>query len=398
MDMKTENLAVYISKILRTVKKDGDRALVRYNAKFDRVKTPISQLKVSDESIKNSAKDVPSSLKSAIQKAASNIEKFHKVELKNITISWKIKDGSAAVGQITRPIQKLGIYVPGGRFSYPSTVLMTAIPAKVAGVERIAIVTPPKNITSALLFAAKTAGISEIYAVGGPWAVAALAYGTETVPAVDMIVGPGNKFINEAKRQVFGTVGIDSLAGPSEIAIIADETANESFIAQDVLAQLEHDPDARAYLYTDSIGLIRGVNKLLLGKTGRKQFTAVKCTLKRAVELVDRLAPEHLLIAVKNAAKAAASVKNAGAIFVGSHSPVAAGDYWAGPSHALPTGSSARFSSGISVSTFLKRTSYINLSKRSLLAGSKHIINLAESEGLVEHKKSIEVREQENEN
>lgn len=391
--MNNENLAGYVAKIIRTVKKDGDKALVRYNARFDGVKTPASQLRIEASRIRNSLEAVPSELRKSIVEAAANIERFHTEELKNTARGWKLKKGGSSVGQVIRPVEKLGIYVPGGRFSYPSTVLMTAIPAKVAGVKRIVIVTPPKNITPALLFAAKTAGIKEIYGVGGPWAVAALACGTQTIPAVDMIIGPGNKYVNEAKRQVYGTVGIDSLAGPSEIAIIADESANEVFLAQDVLAQLEHDPDAKAYLYTDSIRLMRGVNKLLFGRIGRKQYSAVQCPLKRAVEAVDRLAPEHLLVACRNASLVAASVKNAGAVFVGNFSPVAAGDYWAGPSHALPTGASARFSSGVSVLTFLKRTSYIELSKSELLSGAVHIRNLAEAEGLVEHKKSIEVRE-----
>jgi histidinol dehydrogenase len=271
---------------------------------------------------------------------------------------------------------------------------MTAIPAKAAGVKNVIMVTPPGKITAGLLFAAKTAGVDSVYRVGGPWSIAALAFGTETVPRVDMIVGPGNKFINEAKRQVFGTVGIDSLAGPSEIAIIADDSANERFIAQDILAQLEHDPDAKAYLYTDSLRLLRVVNKILFGKAGRKQLITVKCSIERAVELVNKLAPEHLELVVKNAKKLVSRVRNAGAVFVGNYSPVAAGDYWAGPSHTLPTGSSARFSSGVSVSTFLKRTSYIEMSKKSLISASEHIKRIAGMEGLIEHKKSIEVREQ----
>jgi len=351
------------------------------------------ELRVKAADIARSAGEVTADLKKAIVSSASNIKRFHETELKNIKLGWSVSNNGTVTGQLTRPVKKVGIYVPGGRFSYPSTVLMTAIPARVAGVEEVIMVTPPGKITAGLLFAAKVAGVNEIYRVGGPWSIAALAYGTQTVPPVDMIVGPGNKFINEAKRQVFGTVGIDSLAGPSEVAIIADDSANENFIAQDVLAQMEHDPDAKAYLYTDSLRLMRGVNKALLGKAGRKQFITIKCSIDKAVELVNILAPEHLELVLNNAKKIVSRIHSAGAIFVGNYSPVAAGDYWAGPSHALPTAASARFSSGVSVATFLKRTSYIELSKNSFAKAAKGIKSIAVLEGLVEHKRSIEIRE-----
>ena len=390
--MKNTKLSGYVSKILRTVERDGDRALLRFTSRFEGVKLMAAQLQVNGtkDGIKQDSLSV--SLKDALDKAALNIRRFHSFELKNIRLSWRIKQAGMVIGQNVRPIESVGIYVPGGRFSYPSTVLMTAIPAKTAGVKNIVIVTPPKNITPELIYAAHISGVSGIYRVGGPWAIAALAFGTETVPKVDLIVGPGNKYVNEAKRQVFGNTGIDSLAGPSEIAIIADDTADERFIAQDILAQLEHDPDARAYFYTDSLRMLRGVNNALYGKANRKQVKAVKCSIDRAVELVNTLAPEHLELAVKNAKRISAKIINAGAVFIGNYSPVAAGDYWAGPSHTLPTGRAARFSGGVSVSTFLKRTSYIELSKRSLRSGARWIKSVADAEGLTEHKKSIEIR------
>ncbi len=396
--MKNAKLPEYVSKILKLVELGGDKALLRYTLRFDGIKLAPGKIQV------NALKDgillngFSPSLKAAFDKSALNIKKFHLSELRNIDLSWRINQNGTITGQDIRPVESVGIYVPGGRYSYPSTVLMTAIPARAAGVKNIVIVTPPKNITPELIYAAKISGVNAIYRVGGPWAVAALAFGTQSVPKVDLIVGPGNKYVNEAKRQVFGNTGIDSLAGPSEIAVIADDTANESFIAQDILSQLEHDPDARAYFYTDSLRLFRGVNNALYGKADKKQIKAVKCSIPKAVELVNALAPEHLEIAIKNARKTAAKIKNAGAVFIGNYSPVAAGDYWAGPSHTLPTGRAARFSSGVSVSTFLKRTSYIELSKRSFLRGAKFIKDIAAAEGLIQHRKSIEIREKQNEN
>ena len=386
-------MSAHVSSILAAVKREGDRALVRFCAKYDRIRLNPGQFRVSEAEIALSASGIPGQLKTALDMCASNVRRYHGFEYKNIKLSWQIKNRGMRAGQVIRPVESAGIYVPGGRFSYPSTVIMTAIPARTAGVKKIVVVTPPKNITPELLYAARISGVSEIYRVGGPWAVAALAFGTESVPEVDMIVGPGNKFVNEAKRQVFGKVGIDSLAGPSEIAVIADDTADERFVAQDILAQLEHDPEARAYFFTDSLKVLRGVNNALYGKIGRKQLKVVKCSMERAVELVNGIAPEHLEIAAKRANKIASGVKNAGAVFIGNYSPVAAGDYWAGPSHTLPTGGSARFSGGVSVSTFLKRTSYVELSRKHLLYGAKWIKSIAKAEGLVQHERSIGIRE-----
>jgi len=391
--MKRTGLSEYVSGILRAVEREGDRALIRFGSRFDGVKLQASGLRVSDADINGSVKAVSKPVRSALDKAAANVKRFHELELKGIRRSWKTVRAGVTVGQVLNPIESAGIYVPGGRFAYPSTVLMTAIPARTAGVKRVVMMTPPKNVTPELLYAAKISGVTEIYRVGGPWAVAALAFGTESVKRTDLVVGPGNKYVNEAKRQVFGRVGIDSLAGPSEIAVIADDSADERFVAQDILAQLEHDPDARAYLYTDSLKFLRGVNNALFGKADRKQFKAVKCSLERAIELVNVLAPEHLEIAVRNPKKTASKIVNAGAVFIGNYSPVAAGDYWAGPSHALPTGRSARYSGGVSAATFLKRTSFIELTRGALLKSAGWIKGLAVAEGLNEHNRSIEIRE-----
>jgi len=391
--MKTIDLAGYIAKILSAVERDGDNALLRFGARFDGVNLSRSGLRVREAEIRRSSAGIPVLLRDALDKAASNVKSFHDRELKNMSFSWSMSRLGATTGQVIRSVESVGIYVPGGRFSYPSTVLMTAIPARAAGVKKIVIVSPPGNITPGVLYAARISGVSEIYRVGGPWAIAALAFGTASIPKVDLIVGPGNKYVNEAKRQVFGRTGIDSLAGPSEIAIIADDSADERFIARDILAQLEHAPDAKAYLFTDSRRILRGVNSVLGVKAGGKQFKAVKCSLGRAVELVNGIAPEHLEIAVKNARRIAANIHNAGAVFIGNYSPVAAGDYWAGPSHTLPTAGASRFSSGISVCTFLKRTSFIEFSEKSLAAGAGWIKSIARAEGLIEHGRSIEIRE-----
>ena len=268
---------------------------------------------------------------------------------------------------------------------------MAAIPAKVAGVKKISIVTPPNRLTPAVLYAAKLAGVDEIYRIGGPAAIAALAYGTKTVKSVDMVIGPGNAFVNEAKRQVFGKVGIDSLAGPSEVAIIADKGANVSYLVTDLMAQAEHDPEAKAYLFTDSRKIMQQV-KHMLPKGLAKQVKLTACPLPKAVKLVNELAPEHLELMVKQPDKMLNGIKNAGAIFAGYRTPTALGDYWAGPSHVLPTGGTAKFMSGLSVLTFLKRTSYVNFHEGSLREDGVYIRKLAEAEGLKSHGESIETR------
>jgi len=267
---------------------------------------------------------------------------------------------------------------------------MTAVPAIVAGVKRVVMVTPPKNISDAVLFAAKLCGIEEIYCLGGVMGIAALAYGTKTLKKVNMIVGPGNAYVNEAKRQVFGNVGIDSLAGPSEVAVIADKNVCADYVFADLMAQVEHDPMAKAYLFCESANKISEIRKLL-PKEVLNQLKIEHCSLKEAVNRVNEIAPEHLELLVKNYRALLKDVRNAGAVFLGYQTPTVCGDYWAGPSHVLPTNSSAKFSSGISVMTFLKRTAYIEMSKKNKKA-YRAISNFAQSEGMQYHKRSSDIR------
>ncbi|MCX5782161.1 MAG: histidinol dehydrogenase [Elusimicrobia bacterium] len=389
--MKGNTLIASIKGIISKIKLRGDKALIFYSKKFDNYTLFPKKIRVSKSEIQNSSKKVDNLLKKALEKAAENIKNFHLAELNNLNLYWKIKNGKIFVGQLCSAIERIGIYVPGGRFSYPSTVLMTAIPAKVAGVKKIAMVTPPNKLTPAVLYAAKLAGVDEIYRVGGPQAIAALAYGTKTIAPVDLIIGPGNAYVNEAKRQVFGKVGIDSLAGPSEVAIIADKGADVSYIVADLMAQSEHDPDAKAFLYTDSKKIFSQV-KNLIPKGLKGQIKFILCPIPKALNLVNSLAPEHLELMIKGADKLINKIKNAGAIFSGYKTPTALGDYWAGPSHVLPTGRTSRFSSGLSVQTFIKRTSYVSFQEGSLKEDGVYIQKLAETEGLKSHRESVKLR------
>jgi histidinol dehydrogenase len=289
-------------------------------------------------------------------------------------------------------VDSAGLYVPGGRFAYPSTVLMTAIPAKVAGVRRIVIATPPRHLTDAVLAAASLAGVREIYQLGGVAAVGALAFGTRTVPRVDLIVGPGGAWVTEAKRQVFGEAGIDLLAGPSEIVLLADRSVPARYVASDMMAQAEHDPLARATLVSPDASVLRAVRGEVEPRfRAQCRFEKVR-DWARAAARANALAPEHLSLMVRRPKALLPLIRNAGAIFAGAWSPVAAGDYWAGPSHVLPTGGSARFSSGLSVQTFLKRSSLIEVSRAAIRRKARSIAALAESEGLVRHAASLRAR------
>lgn len=388
------NINTNISSIINKVKNEGDKALVYYLKKYDKIELSIKDLCVSKAEIDTAVKTIDPLLKKSINNAAKNILRFHKTEMKFLKPSWFIKDKFASIGQFYSPVEKAGLYVPGGRFPYPSTVLMTAIPAKAAGVKKIVMVTPPNGVTTAVLYAAHVCGVDAVYRVGGPAAIAALAYGTDTIPSVDLIAGPGNAYVNEAKRQVYGAVGIDSLAGPSEVAILADETADIDYIITDLMAQAEHDPRAKSYLFSDSSTILETIKKKIPG-TAINQIQFKKASIDNSIELINKLAPEHVEILTKNSSKTAKKIKNAGAIFVGNYTPTAVGDYWAGPSHVLPTAGSARFSSGLSAVTFLKRTSYTNYTKKALNASSKYIQKLAESEGLKYHRNSVEIRTQE---
>lgn len=386
-----------VAAIIGRVKKDGDSALVYYSSKFDHVNLSAGQLKVPPGKIYSSGKQVDAPLRKALDLAASNIRAFHTQEMRHLARSWSIKKKGSFAGQSIRAIGSAGIYVPGGRFSYPSTVLMTAIPAKIAGVKRIVMVTPPKNVTPALMYAAHISGVEEIFMVGGAQAIAALAYGTKTIPAVDIIAGPGNAFVNEAKRQVLGIVGIDSLAGPSEVAIIAGRNAPAEYVIADLCAQAEHDPRAKAYLFSDSKDLISKVKKLL-PQIFKHQVVMTNCSLTDSIKKINLIAPEHVELMVPQPEKIVSEITSAGAIFSGSFTPTAAGDYWAGPSHVLPTGGTARFSSGLSCATFMKRTSIIQYSAQALAKDAKHIEQIAAAEGLEYHRNSILLRKDKYEN
>ncbi len=380
-----------VQEIIRNIQTKGDNAVIGYLKKFDGVSfKSAKELKVTDKQINEAVKKVSVDLKKAIKASYANVLAFHKKEYSNIKKQWLLTDNIKSVGQIYRPIESVGIYVPGGRFSYPSSVIMNVVAAKVAGVKRIVMMTPPKKMSNEVLFAAKLCGIKEIYTIGGAVAIAALAYGTKTIKPVNMIVGPGNAYVNEAKRLVFGKVGIDSLAGPSEVAIIADSGANKEYVLYDLLAQAEHDTMAKAYLLCSSKEIISYIKKNF-DKEKLNQIKIYNVDTNKAIDMVNDIAPEHLELLIKNAKQTVSKIYNAGAIFVGYNTATAVGDYWAGPSHVLPTNASAKYSSGLSVMTFMKRSSYIEL-KKVKDSVKKQIADFAAAEGLVNHKKSVEVR------
>jgi len=385
------DITKYVFDIIENIKNNGNKSVIGYVKQFDGITFKnINEAKVSVKKFALAAKNVDAEFKRAISSSYKNILNFHKKEYQNIKKSWFISDKYKKVGQIYNPINSVGVYVPGGKFSYPSSVLMNVIPALVAGVKRIVLFTPPKKMTDEVLFAASLCNIKEVYSIGGPVAVATLAYGTETIKPVDMIVGPGNAYVNEAKRLVYGKVGIDSLAGPSEVAIIADSKANTDYIYYDLMAQAEHDKMAKAYLLCPSQSVINKL-KNRIEKQYLQQVIFFNVNLQQAIKKVNEIAPEHLEILTDNAKDVVKNIKNAGAIFVGYNTPTALGDYWAGPSHVLPTNSSAKYSSGLSVMTFLKRSSYIEVKKLDKKT-QKNIAYFAAKEGLENHKKSVEIR------
>lgn len=391
-----EKIERKVRKIVEDVRLRGDVALCEYTRKYDRILLSAKELAVSAEDINRSEKKTKRDFKEAIYFAARNIERYYRQQLKVNRFSLGLKklvvDKGMVIEDLIKPIEKIGIYVPGGRFSYPSTVLMIGIPAKVAGVGRVIMVTAPRHLTPEVLFAAKVAGIREIYRVGGAQAIAALAYGTEIVPRVDKIFGPGNIYVTIAKKAVFGDVGIDMLAGPSEVMIIADRSCPAKFILQDLLAQLEHDSNAKAILVSWDNSLLDEVKHLLPEKFGSSvKFIPVENS-SRVGEVVDCYAPEHLSIMCRNPRKLLPKIRNAGAIFLGLYTPVALGDYLAGPSHVLPTGGNARFSSGLRIEDFVKKISVVSFGKKNLRLVSPYVISLAEKEGLINHSRSVKIR------
>ncbi len=397
-----------VREVLQAVKRQGDRAVLHYTAEFDNQTLKPEDLRVSGSELDAAYQQVSKELLDAIVLACQRIEAFHRQRLPK---SWvHFGDDEVVLGKRYTPVDRAGLYVPGGRAAYPSTVLMNAIPAKVAGVPRIAIVTPPgieKAINPAVLVAAQEAGVAEIYRVGGAQAIAALAYGTETIPKVNVIAGPGNIYVTLAKKLVYGTVGIDSLAGPSEVLIIADETANPIYVAADLLAQAEHDPMAAAILLTTDAGLAKDVQAAVerqLIDHPRRTLTekaiahygliAVVESLETAAELSNEFAPEHLELEVADPWALLERIRHAGAIFLGDSTPEAVGDYLAGPSHTLPTSGAARYASALGVETFLKHSSLIQYSPTALQRVAGAIDVLAKAEGLPSHADSVRLRVQ----
>ena len=389
--MKRRSITNSVGRILDSVKTRGDKALYEMIRRFDGVRI-TGGLKIPRARCANALKTLGPPLRRSLEESARRIRRFHEEENRRITKSWRFSNDGALLGQEIRPVDSVGIYVPGGRFAYPSTVLMTAIPARSAGVKRVALCTPPKRLDEMILAAAMIAGVDEIYRVGGPAAIGAMAFGTKQIRPVDLIVGPGNALVTEAKRQVFGTVGIDSLAGPSELVVIADSSAPAAALALDLEAQSEHDPDAR--------GLLISLDRRLLEEVRRKVAPDLRpqCefvfapTPAKAIQLANRWAPEHLEICARNAPQILRGIRHAGAVFLGPWSPAVTGDYWAGSSHVLPTARAARFSSGLSVMTFLKRTSVIALSQAAFGRAAPVCRRIAEAEGLSYHERSVAVR------
>ncbi|MBQ2945024.1 MAG: histidinol dehydrogenase [Clostridia bacterium] len=392
-----------VSEIISDVAKDGDAAVKKYTEKFDK-KAP-AQLEVPVSLAKEAAKKADPFFLKSLEEAAENIREFHARQLpKGYTVS---KNG-AVTGQKIRGLKRVGLYVPGGTAAYPSTVLMNAIPAKVAGVSELIMVTPPSrdgNINPDILTAAYVAGVDRIFAMGGAQAVAALAYGTESVPKVDKIVGPGNIFVATAKREVYGKVDIDMIAGPSEILIVADKSANPKFVAADMLSQAEHDRLASAILVTDSESLAVCVSAELerqLSYLERSEFARealsssgaifVLSDIEKCIEVANDFAPEHLELALCDAQSYLDRIENAGSVFVGEFSPEPLGDYFAGPNHVLPTSGTARFFSPLSTDDFLKKTQFIHYTREALLKVKDNITAIAAKEGLTAHANSITVR------
>lgn len=394
-----------VAEIIANVIKNGDKALFEYALKFD--KADISALEVNREEIDEAFNIVEPQFLEIIKEAAQNIKNFHEKQVKN---SFIINEKNGVVtGQKVMPIEKVGLYVPGGTAAYPSTVLMDSVPAKIAGCKEIVMVTPPQSngkVNPFILAAAKIAGVDRIFKVGGAGAIAALAYGTETIPKVDKIVGPGNAFVAEAKKQVFGKVSIDMIAGPSEILVVADSTCNPKFVAADLLSQAEHDKMASAVLVTDSKDFAIKVSEELEKQIPQLQRAEIARTsidnngkiivaendLIKAIDIANEIAPEHLELCVDNPFDYLDKVKHAGSIFMGKYCPEALGDYFAGPNHTLPTSGTARFSSPLSVDDFVKKSQYTYYTADALKKVAEKVAYFANKEGLDAHAKSATVR------
>ena len=395
-----------VGRIIEDVKKRGDQALFDYTLKFDQCRISRETIRVTDQEIEEAYKQVDPEFVSVMKRSACNITKFHQKQLHN---SWiATEENGTVLGLRILPLAVSGVYVPGGKAAYPSSVLMNVIPARVAGVERIIMTTPPAkdgSVPFGTLVAADIAGVDEIYKVGGAQAVAAMAFGTESVPRVDKITGPGNIFVALAKKACFGYVSIDSIAGPSEILVLADQNANPRYVAADLLSQAEHDEMASAILITTSRELAQKVSdqvELFAKKLSRERiireslenygYIFVADTMEDAIDAVNEIASEHLEILTENPIETMTKIRNAGAVFLGEYSSEPLGDYFAGPNHILPTNGTARFFSPLNVDDFMKKTSIISYSREELLRVHKDIELFAEREGLTAHANSVRVR------
>lgn len=404
LELSKENFDVddTVRQILEDVKENGDKALKAYSEKFDKI--TLDNFEVGKELVDQAFEEIDAEVLEALKNAKANIESYHKQQLEK---GFEDQPTEGVVrGQLIRPIKRIGVYVPGGTAAYPSSVLMNVIPAKIAGVKEIIMITPPQaQFEPAILVAASLAGVNKIYQVGGAQGVAALAYGTETIPRVDKITGPGNIFVATAKKLVYGIVGIDMIAGPSEIGVIADDTANPKYVAADLLSQAEHDVRARAILVTNSAALADAVEKEIeeqLKTLPREEIARASVenngriiiadSVEAMFELMNQVAPEHLEIAMDNAYDYLNAIENAGSVFLGHFTSEPIGDYYAGANHILPTTSTSRFSSALGVHDFVKRIQYMQYSKIAVNAASHDITTLAYAEGLQAHARAIEVR------
>lgn len=401
----TEEVAAAVQEVVERVRREGDPAVLEYTEKFDKVRLTLKDLRVSPDEVKDAYTRVEGRKVEALRLAAQNIRAFHE---KQKVSSWVSQEADGVIlGQLARPIRSAGVYVPGGKACYPSSVLMNVIPAKVAGVEQLIMCSPVPggSLSPYILVAADIAGVNEIYKIGGAQAVAAMAYGTASIPKVDKIVGPGNIYVATAKRYVFGQVDIDMIAGPSEILIIADESADPEFVASDLLSQAEHDELASSILITTSRALaeqvhaeverqLSGLSRKEIARKAIDRFGAIVLvgTLEQAADVSNSIAPEHLELAVEKPFELLGFIRNAGAIFLGHYTPESVGDYVAGPNHVLPTGGTARFFSPLSTDSFMKKSSLIFYTREGLDKVSEAVTQIADVEGLEAHGNTIRVR------
>ena len=403
-----ENMRGSVKQIIENVKTRGDEALFDYTLKFDKVKLDEETVLVSEKEIDEAYKSVDEKTLSALRAAKDNIVKYNERQLRKSDI---VTENGRTTGYIVKPVNRAGIYVPGGKAAYPSTVLMCAIPAKVAGVKEIVMTTPGLHANPLTLVAARECGVDKIFKVGGAQAIAAMAYGTAPIPKADVISGPGNIYVALAKREVYGEVGIDMVAGPSEILIVADDSANPEFVAADMLSQAEHDEMAMSILITPDRNLADKVKQCLekrlgkltrmnIAKTALENYGAVAIvdSVEDGIALANKVAPEHLELCLKDAEKYLPLIENAGAVFMGNYSPEPLGDYYAGPNHVLPTGGTAHYASSLSVDNYIKKISVIRYEREALQSVGNGIIALAAAEGLTAHAESIAARLNEKEN